>query len=217
MIRMMHIAVWGAMLATAVLCSAARGEEKGTPMKTWNFDSDKPGTLPNGFINEVGEWKVAADGTAPTKGQVMAQVAKSPKPTYNVALVADMNAKELELSVQMKPVAGEIDQGGGVVWRAKDSENYYIARYNPLEDNFRVYKVETSKRTELASADILRTPGWHELRVRMKGDHIECFLDGKKYLDVNDPTFKDAGKIGLWTKADAQTHFDDLTLNTEPK
>jgi hypothetical protein len=112
---------------------------------------------------------------------------------------------------------GEKDQGGGVVWRYQDANNYYIARMNPLEDNFRVYKVADGKRSaEFQSVDV-KVPAkeWHMLKVTMKGDHIECFLDGKKHLDVKDGTFKAAGKVGLWTKADAQTYFDDFKVSGE--
>jgi hypothetical protein len=102
-----------------------------------------------------------------------------------------------------------------LVWRAMDSNNYYAAWYNPLEDNYRVYRVEQGRRIQLQNADIKHSEGWHTLRVRMEGDHIQCYYDGGKYLDVKDSTFQAAGKIGLWTKADAQSHFDDLTMSGE--
>jgi hypothetical protein len=204
------------VLFAAAFNAAIAGDTEMKP-RIWNFDSDKVGAVAEGFTNEVGDWKVLADDSAIGMGQLFAQLAQSPKPIYNVTLVSGTNVKNLDLTVRMKPVAGEIDQGGGVVWRARDAKNYYICRYNPLEDNFRVYKVEDGKRTEFASADIARTPGWHTFRVTMKGEHIECYLDGKKHLEVNDGTFKESGKIGLWTKADAQTHFDDLTLKPEPQ
>jgi hypothetical protein len=180
--------------------------------RTWNFDADKVGEIAAGFSGEVGEWKVVADETAPSKPNVLAQAAKSEKPIYNIALVKDVTAKDLDVSVRFRAVAGSIDQGGGVVWRAKDVKNYYITRYNPLEENFRVYKVVDGKRTELGSADIEDKEGWHTVRATITGDHLECYLDGKKHLDVKDSTFPDGGRIGLWSKADAQTHFDDLTL-----
>jgi len=91
-----------------------------------------------------------------------------------------------------------------------------FARYNPLEDNYRLYKVENGKRTQLQSATITHSEGWHLLRVTMKDDRIECFYDGKKYLEGTDAAFKGAGKIGLWTKADAQSHFDDFTAAGTP-
>ena len=109
-------------------------------------------------------------------------------------------------------MAGKNDQGGGLVWRAKDAKNYYIARYNPLEDNFRVYKVEGGKRTMFENAKVPGDMEWHTLRITMKGSKITCYLDGKKHLEAEDSTFPEAGRIGLWSKADAQSYFDDLTV-----
>jgi hypothetical protein len=179
--------------------------------KSWSFDAESAGQLPGEFSGEVGEWKTVADSTAPSQPNVLAQLAKNARPVFNVALVKNASYTDLELSVQLRAVAGEIDQGGGVVWRARDARNYYIARYNPLEDNFRVYKVVDGQRTQLQTADVPRTAGWRSLRMTMAGQKIECFLDGKKYLEAYDDTFPGAGRIGLWTKADAQTHFDNLT------
>jgi hypothetical protein len=192
------------------LGGGAPGAPEDRETRTWNFDKDAPGGLPRGFTQEVGEWRIAADETAPSQGQVLAQAAKSSGPTFNLALAIDIDYRDVELSVRMKAVAGEVDQGGGLVWRARNRDNYYIARYNPLEDNFRVYKVVDGKRTQLGSADVERAPGWREIQVTMQGDRIECRLDGKTRLDARDATFQGAGRIGLWTKADARTHFDDL-------
>lgn len=183
--------------------------------RSWNFDSDKVGEIAKGFVNEVGEWKVVADPTAPSKPNVLAQLAKNSGSTFNLTLANDPKYRDVDISVRMKAFAGTEDQGGGPVWRAKDAKNYYVARYNPLEDNYRVYKVENGRRLQLESADIKHGEGWHTLRVTMKGDHLECYYDGLKYLDVKDTSFPEAGKIGLWTKADAQTHFDHLTVTGE--
>lgn len=177
--------------------------------KTWNFDDGQLGEIAAGFTNEVGKWVVAKSD----KGHALAQTAKNPNSTFNVTLITDTSAKDLDLSVNMKAVAGEIDQGGGLVWRAKDAKNYYLARYNPLEDNFRLYKVIDGKRTLLMNADISHTDGWHALRVTMQGRHMECFYDGKKYLQSDDEALSEAGKIGLWSKADAQSQFDELKLS----
>jgi hypothetical protein len=183
---------------------SARAETK----RTWTFDEEPTGPIARGFTGEVGRWSVVVSDS----GKALAQTAKNPDPVFNIALAADTNARDVDLSVRLKAVAGELDQGGGLVWRAKDKDNYYLARYNPLEDNFRVYKVVGGKRTMFQSVDIPHTGGWHTLRVTMTGDHITCDYDGKKYLDVTDSTFPDAGKVGLWSKADAQSQFDDLTL-----
>jgi hypothetical protein len=121
--------------------------------------------------------------------------------------------EDLELSVKMKAIAGKEDRGGGLIWRAKDSKNYYVARFNPLEGNYRLYKVDKGKRTLLKSADVKQTDGWHTLTITMKGHFIQCDYDGKKVLEAKDSTFQSAGQIGLWTKADAQSHFDDLTVS----
>jgi hypothetical protein len=176
----------------------------------WNFDGDKTSQVPEGFSNVRGEWKVVADPSAPSQPHALAQLAKNSSSTYNLILVNGMNYKNVDVSVRMKAIAGQEDQGGGLVWRAKDTDNYYIVRYNPLEDNYRLYKVEKGKRSELRSAEIKHSEGWHTLRVTMEGDHIQGFYDGRKYLEAQDSTFPGPGRIGLWTKADAQSQFDDL-------
>jgi hypothetical protein len=178
--------------------------------RTWTFDNDETGAIAKGFTNEVGEWKVAPSDN----GNALAQSAKNPNSVFNVTLISDTNAKDVDLSVRMKAIAGEHDQGGGLVWRAQDAKNYYLARYNPLEDNYRLYHVLKGKRTLIQNVDITHTEGWHTLRVTMMGDQITCYYDGKKYLEAKDSTLPDAGKIGLWSKADAQSQFDELTLIT---
>lgn len=180
----------------------------GTGQLVWTFDRDAVGKIAAGFKEEVGEWRIVDDAGK----KVLAQQAQNDDPIFNVVLVTNSDAQDLDLSVRLKAVAGKFDQGGGLVWRAKDKNNYYIARYNPLEDNFRLYKVQNGKRTMFQNADIPHTPGWHTLRITMQGRHIECFYDGKKHFEFNDRTFPYAGRIGLWSKADAQTEFDDLAL-----
>jgi 3-keto-disaccharide hydrolase len=176
--------------------------------KTWDFEKDEPGKIARGFTNEVGQWEVAKDGD----NHVLFQRAKNEDATFNVALAEGTSYKDIDLSVKLKAVAGEVDRGGGVVWRAKDAKNYYIARYNPLEDNFRAYKVEKGKRTQFASAKVPGDEAWHTLRATMSGAKITCYLDGKKLLEAEDSTFREAGMVGLWSKADAQSYFDDLAL-----
>jgi hypothetical protein len=179
-------------------------------VRSWTFEGDEPGSIAKGFAGEVGRWEVVAT----SEGRVLAQKAENPDATFNVALVSGTSAKDLDLSVKLKAVEGKEDRGGGLVWRAKDARNYYIARYNPLEDNFRVYKVVDGERTMFQDAKAPKGDGWRAIRVVMKGDRIECYLDGSKLLDVRDSTFPDAGKIGLWSKADARSYFDDLTLKS---
>jgi hypothetical protein len=180
---------------------------------TWTFDNDQPGRIASGFSNETGDWKVVADASAPSKPNILAQMAKSSASTFNLVLLGNHQFKDADVSVQMKSVAGKTDQGGGLVWRAKDAKNYYVVRYNPLEDNFRLYRVVKGARSApLQDVTIRHSDGWHEIRVITIGERIECYYDGKKYMELRDATFEEAGKIGLWTKADAQTRFDDLSV-----
>ena len=179
------------------------------------LNETKPGELPAGWTAaKTGDgpgsvWKVAEDADG---RKVLAQTSdQGPNRLFNLCIAEKTRFADIDLSVAFKAMAGKLDQGGGPVWRYKDADNYYIARMNPLEDNFRVYKVVAGKRTQLGSVDIKVPAGqWHTLRVVHKANHIQCFLDGKLHLDVKDDTFKDAGKIGLWTKADAQTYFADV-------
>jgi hypothetical protein len=193
------------------------GEEAAGERKLFNFDSDRSGEPPRGFTVEAGEWRVEADPGAPSPPNVLQQLAKSQGSVFNLILAGGASFKDLDLSVKMEAVAGDEDRGGGLVWRARDSRNYYIARQNPLEDNFRVYKVVDGKRIQLQSAELKAGPGWHTFRVVMAGDHIECFHDGKKHLDARDSTFAGAGRVGLWTKSDARSRFDDLTAGPPSK
>jgi hypothetical protein len=207
--RTIALIIIGLTLATT--CLAAQGGKM-----SWNFGTDKVGAIPKGFTNEVGKWEVVADKTAPSKHKVLAQVAKNSNSTFNIALIKDTDYKDVDITVKMKAMAGKMDQGGGIVWHAKDGKNYYVARFNPLEDNYNLYRVVNGRRSEIKGSKVKSTPGWHTLRVTITGDHIQCYLDGKKHLEAKDSTFKEAGKIGLWSKSDAQSHFSDLEASGKP-
>jgi hypothetical protein len=127
-------------------------------------------------------------------------------------LISDEGSfKDLELSVKFKAVAGEVDRAAGLVFRLKDANNYYIVRANALEDNYRLYHVINGSRRQFAGANFKVTSGeWHELKVECAGNKIICYYDTVKKIEAKDDTFKEAGKIGLWTKADSVTYFDDL-------
>jgi hypothetical protein len=190
------------------------------PQDNWlNLKSVAAGKLPQGWIAaKTGEgpgsvWQVVEDSTAPG-GKALAQTsADGPKALYNLCVAEKTNYLDLDLRVAFKAVAGKIDQGGGPVWRYKDAKNYYICRMNPLENNFRIYKVIDGKRTQLGSADVKAPAGmWHTLRIVQEGNSIQCYLNDKLELESKDETFKDPGKIGFWTKADAQTLFADLKV-----
>jgi RNA polymerase sigma factor (sigma-70 family) len=198
----------------AQLTRAARAGLQGL---RWSWKKDDLGKLPAGWkAAQTGEgkgsvWKIVADDSAPSKsGLVLAQAAAGPRSLFNLCVAEDGEYKDVEVQVAFKAVRGKEDQGGGIVWRYQDANNYYVARMNPLEDNYRVYKVVAGKRIQLGTEEDLKVPAgqWHVLKIKQAGEHIECWLDGKKYLDAKDGTFTRAGKIGLWTKADAQTYFD---------
>jgi hypothetical protein len=203
------VALVGAVLAAA--------DDKA---KTFNFGKGDVGKVPAGWkAAQTGKgmsvWKVVEDKSAPSKsGLALAQTTADRDATFNLCVAEDTSFKDVEVSVSFKANKGEKDQGGGIVWRYQDANNYYVARMNPLEDNFRVYKVVGGKRSaEFQNAEVKIPAGeWHTLKVKMVGDHIECFVDDKKYLDVKDGTFTGAGRVGLWTKADAQTSFDNFTV-----
>src|SRR5215472_11849536 len=206
-----------------VLASAAvwagEGEER-----AFKFSKDDVGKLPAGWkAEQTGKgrgsvWKVVADDTAPSKsGYILAQTAESPNAFFNICVAEDTNYKDVELSVSFKAIAGKNDQGGGFVWRYQDNNNYYICRMNPLEDNYRVYKVVAGKRTQLGGKEGLKVKvgEWHKLKVEVKGNKMEGYLDGNKEWEITDDTYKDAGKVGLWSKADAQSHFDEFKVETD--
>jgi hypothetical protein len=189
--------------------------------RTYRFAGAEAGKLPAGWATaktgpgEGSVWTVVADDTAPSKsGFVLAQTAAGPTRLFNLCVVDGSSFKDGEVSVTFKSIKGDIDQGGGVVWRYRDANNYYICRYNPLEENFRVYKVVEGKRVQLATHEGLDVPDgkWATLSIKQAGNRIECSVNGTKYLEVTDDTFKDAGKVGLWTKADAHTHFDQFRV-----
>jgi hypothetical protein len=189
--------------------------------RSFRFSKDDVGKVPAGWhADKTGKgegsvWKVVADDTAPSgTGYALAQTAESPGGVFNLCVAEDTNCKDVEVTVKFKAMRGKNDQGGGVVWRYQDANNYYICRMNPLEDNFRVYKVAGGKRTQFDTKEELKVPvgEWHTIQVKQVGDKIECSLDGKKYLEATDGTFTKAGKVGLWSKSDAQSHFDDLQV-----
>lgn len=204
-------------LVTLFACSIFLGGEK---VAKWNFDDAKVGAPPASWEfastnpgKKVARWEIARDDTAPSRPNVLRLAeTKNTDSTYNVAMLGGTSYKDVDLSVMIQPLTGEEDQGGGLIWRCRDEKNYYICRINPLEENYRVYKVVDSKRTMLKSVKA-PTPAhhWYTLRVVMRGDEMTCYLDGKPLLEAKDDTFKAAGRIGLWTKADAASSFDDLT------
>lgn len=192
-----------------------------------NFDADKTGALPPGWSSAMthqgGEpkWEVLKDATAPSKPNVLAQTSTdNTGGRFPLAIYDKSNLKDGEVSAKFKPVSGAVDQAAGVVWRYRDPNTYYIARANADEDNVVLYKVEGGKRSALAPKGTpSKTYGvkhkvpsgvWSSLRVTFQGPVFTVYFNGEKLFEVDDTTFTQAGKVGLWTKADSVTYFDDF-------
>jgi hypothetical protein len=215
----MNRALFAALLA-AVLASPALAQEKG-PV-TFSFDADVVDQAPKGFQlgrtggGAQGKWVVKAETDAPSGPNVLAQLdADDTDYRFPVAFTGP-ELKDLRLSVRCKPVSGKVDQGFGLVFRLKDADNYYVTRANALENNVRLYHVVKGKRIQFAGWNgKVKSGVWHELAIEAKGDHILVSFNGKKVIDAHDETFTDAGKVGLWTKADSVIYFDDFVVTPE--
>lgn len=199
------------MLATMMLASVALAD-------TVNFDNLKVGAPPSGWAatkTGTGEakWTIEKDDTAPSKPNVLKQ---SGQATYPVCIKDDTSLKDGFVEVKFKPISGKEDQAGGVIWRAKDSNNYYIARANALEDNVTIYDTVNGRRTERKRTNTkVAANQWHTLGVDFQGNHFTVTFDGKKVIEWDDSTFKEAGKVGVWTKADSVTLFDDFNYGSK--
>ena len=195
------------------------------PVVTWHFDSLPAGQPPAGFSfgrtggGRVSHWIVQSAPDAPSPPNVLAQV-DSDRTDYRfpVAAASSPTFTDGSVSVKCKPVSGRVDRACGVVFRYLDENNYYLTRANALEDNVRFYFVKKGRRVQLANWSGKVTSGvWHDLRVDFQGDHVEVYWDRTKRLDARDQMFRGPGRMGVWTKADSYTLFDDLTAKpSEP-
>lgn len=220
----------GALVVAALFAQVKienrRPPRPGEVVKTYDFDSDKVGALPGLWRNrgavlglKVADWQVVADDTAPSKPNTLTIANLAEDPTgFNLVLIKELRARVFNFSVRIKPISGKEDQGGGVIWRAVDDENYYLARINPLERNFRVYKIVDGTRTQLGSVDVeTHTDNWHTLQVYSLGNGFICTLDRTWTIEFSDSTFPEPGLLGLWTKADAVSAFDDVEITLKDK
>jgi hypothetical protein len=174
------------------------------PTSVFDFDS----TGIEGWTTVAGRWAIEEMADAPSGKKVLVQ--RATKNEFNV-IVAPAAYADVDVTMKFKPIGGREDASGGIVCRFTDGR-YYVARANALEDNFRLYYYDRGRR-QLASASVKRpAPGlWHTVRVVALGDRIQAWLDGALYLDHRDSRFK-SGRVGLWTKADSITAFDDLVI-----
>jgi predicted peroxiredoxin len=179
-----------------------------------NFDDAKVGEAPAGWTatntgSGEAKWTIEKDDTAPSKSNILKQ---SGEATYPVCLKNQTNLKDGFVEVKFKAVSGKEDQAGGVIWRAKDADNYYIARANALEDNVTIYHTVKGSRVAFKNVNYKVKPGaWHTLRVEFQGNHFTVTFDGEKVIEATDDSFSEAGKVGVWTKADSVTLFDDFS------
>jgi hypothetical protein len=218
------------LLALALGCSTL---PLGAGAETLDFEKDAPGGAPRGFtVAQTGpggapRWVVEEDPSAPSGKHVLVQrSADETRSRFPLAVYDGVSLGDNTLSVRFKAISGRVDQAAGLVWRCRDPDNYYIVRANALEENVVLYKVEDGKRSDLKPVDAglfsygkkapVRPGAWQELRVDVEGDLFRVSLDGAHLFDVRDATFAEPGKVGLWTKADSVTAFDDLRIAAAP-
>ncbi len=185
---------------------------------TVNFDNLKTGAPPPGWTaTKTGrgeaKWEVVSDDTAPSKPNVLKQ---SGEAAFPVCIKNDTSLKDGFVEVKFKPLSGKEDQAGGVIWRCKDADNYYIARANANEDNVTIYHTIKGKRVSFKNVEKKVTSGmWHTLRVDFEGNKFTVTFEGERVIEATDDSFSGAGKVGLWTKADSVTLFDDFTYGSK--
>jgi hypothetical protein len=187
--------------------------------ETENFDAVKPGALPGGWTCGVTgkgspKWAVGADPSAPSPGNTLQQTGNG---TFPWCVINPISLTDGFVEVKFKPLRGREDQAGGVVWRWKDGENYYVARANALENNVSLYYTANGRRNTIRYVDApVALNVWHTLRVEFSGQNIRVALNGKTYIDISDGRITGAGAVGVWTKADSVTSFDDFTYGGKP-
>ena len=185
--------------------------------QTADFDKDKTGVLPAGWIAGVTgggtpKWAVEADSTAPSQPNVLKQ---SGKGAFPWSVREKLSIADGFVEVRFKSISGNEDQAGGVVWRWKDGNNYYVARANALENNVSLYYTTNGRRNTLKYVDA-PVPGnvWHALRVEFSGEKIKVLLNGKTTIEFQDKHIAGPGTVGVWTKADSVTAFDDFSYGS---
>jgi len=182
---------------------------------TVSFDDGKPGQLLPGWTSGVtgkgtSNWTVESESTAPSRPNVLKQ---SGVATFPICIKDNTFIKDGFAEVKLKPVSGKEDQAGGLIWRCRDADNYYVARANALEDNVTIYHTINGRRVSFKTASTKVAPGvWHTLRVDFDANKFTVTFDGEKVITASDDSLTEGGKVGLWTKADSVTLFDDFVF-----
>ena len=193
-------------------CTGAKAETSASNQIAVDFSKTEEGRTPGDFFTALtGEggsvsWVV--------KDKVLVQgSADQTDYRFPLCIYDKLIAKDVEVSVRFKAVAGEVDRAAGLVVRFKDKDNYYITRANALEDNVRLYKVVNGSRKQFAGASAkVSSNEWRSLKLSVRTNHFQVAFDDKLLFEADDKTFQEAGKVGLWTKADSVTYFDDFKI-----
>jgi len=215
--RTIAMTILALLLASPALAETPPASETGI-----NFDAFEVGKTPIGFSTALTggggpvSWMIREDFTAPSGGKVLAQTSSDTTDyRFPLCVYDKFTGRDVEVSVKFKAISGKVDQAAGLVARLQDKDNYYIVRANALEDNVRLYKVVSGSRKQFAGVKAKVSSGqWHTLKLEEKGKHFQVFFDDKLLFEADDDTFKEAGKIGLWTKADSVTYFADLKIES---
>jgi hypothetical protein len=212
-----RLRVWIGLLLLLPMIAAARQPAAG--VKTLTFDNDPVGSPPVGWDfartgqGAEGKWIVRAGKDSPNNHFLAQESADPTDYRFPLAVVREGSYRDVALSVRARPVSGEVDQGFGMVWRYKDADNYYITRCNADEDNCTIYHTVKGSRRAFQNKPIkVARNAWHTLKLDAAGNHFVVWFDGTRVLDATDDTFKDAGRVGLWTKADSVIQFDDFRI-----
>jgi hypothetical protein len=198
------------MTASLLACGVATA----AIAETIRFDTDAVGSPPAGWIAGVTGrgsplWSVEQGAGSPSPPHVLKQSGRGDFPW---CVKRDVAIADGYVEVKFKALAGKDDQAGGVVWRWKDGDNYYVARANALENNVSLYYTQSGRRITIKYVDAPVAKGqWHVLRVEFAGARIAVALDGKLYIEQEDTHIGGAGAVGVWTKADSVTAFDDFS------
>ena len=205
-----------AIVISLCFVSAIAFAESSAPNKgTVDFEKTSVGQLPDGWIGGVTgggspKWSIEADTTASSQPNVLKQ---SGEGTYPWCVKKNVSLKDGYVEVKFKPISGSEDQAGGIVWRWQDGDNYYITRANALEDNVTIYHTVKGSRRAFKNVSMkVASNEWHTLRVDFQGNQFKVTFDGKVAIEATDDTFKEAGAVGVWTKADSITLFDDFSF-----
>lgn len=214
------IAMKTVLIAVALLCSM---EASVMAESSVSFEADAVGAAPKGWTaTKTGQgnpkWTVEQDGAAPSK--ILKQ---SGTATYPLLLKDNTEFRDGFIEIMFKAIAGKEDRAAGVVWRARDANNYYVVRANALEDNVVLYKTVQGVRRPLdivgrkagyGVSALVPANEWLKLRVEFVGSRFRVLYTGQQRFEVEDQTFGEAGKIGLWTKADSVTFFGKVLYGT---